>query len=115
MPTLTKPVGCRSDWPSTARFVEPPLPSRKLIPYSRNADENTLKQKILDRGLHRLGIRPRQVQQDVRRNADQFERHEQGNEIVRAGDQIQPGDDEQQAGQVLGRVLFVEPLPDENQ
>src|SRR5262245_17755932 len=47
MATLTMPVGSASAWRIAAKLVEPAAPIRKLIPYSRNADEKTLRRKYL--------------------------------------------------------------------
>ena len=47
-----------------------------------------------------------QVKQDVGRDADEFQRQEQRDQIVGTADQPDAGDDDQQAGVMVGRLLL---------
>ena len=59
-------------------------------------------QEVLDRRFLGRPIVPRQVEQHVGRDADQFQRQEQRDEFVGRRRQAHAGDDDQQAGVILG-------------
>src|SRR5262249_9361591 len=70
-------------------------------------------QKVLHRRLLRRRVGARQVQHDVGRDADEFQREEQWDEVVGGGGESDAGGNEQDAGVVLGGVLVASLVPAE--
>ena len=94
-----------------AKFVVPATPYSQLMPYSTSAEEKMLSRKYLSVASPPVRSRRGKYKNHVGRDADQFERQKQRDQIVRGGHQARSRQDRQQTGKGFGRMAIVDLIP----